>query len=231
MAPYGVRESVTAAPRWYSHGMTFLDRSLRDFLATLAAKTPTPGGGSIAALNASMGFALVSMAARFTSGKKYESVEAEALGVAERCDALRARAQVLIDADTAAYDAVTAAYGLPKATDEERGARAAAIQKALGGAIAVPAETIEVAMAGLEIAAGFAAKSNKNLASDVLVGSGCLFAAVEGARANVRINAASLSDAVSARRFLDASERSYAAAARLHEQVRTAVEPTFNPAK
>ncbi|MBI3819023.1 MAG: cyclodeaminase/cyclohydrolase family protein [Planctomycetes bacterium] len=211
--------------------MTLLDRSLRDLLSSLAAKTPTPGGGSIAALNAAMGAALVSMAARFTAGKKYESVEADARAVAEACDALRERASALVDADSAAYDHVTAAFGLPKNTDAEKAARTEAVQKALRVAIAVPAETLDVSMKGLALAAGFAAKSNKNLASDVLVGAGCLLAAVEGARANVRINAASLADPAGAREYIQSANAAYARAAELHAAVRDAVEPTFAPAK
>lgn len=211
--------------------MTLLDRTIRDLLSSLAARTPTPGGGSIAALNAAMGLALVSMAARFTSGKKYELVEAEATAVANECDRLRETATQLIDEDTAAYDVVTAAFGLPKNTDAEKAARTAAIQAGLAGAIAVPARTIEVSMRGLEIAASFATKSNKNLASDVLVGAGCLAAAVEGARANVRINAASMNDTASAKAFLAAADAAYARAAELHRAVIDGVEPTFSPAK
>jgi methenyltetrahydrofolate cyclohydrolase len=211
--------------------MTYLDRSLRDFLASLAARTPTPGGGSIAALNAGLGLGLVAMAARFTSGKKYEAVEAEAQRVADDCDRLREEASVLVDEDSRAYDAVTQAYGLPKGTDAEKGARTAAIQKAIAGAIEVPARTLAVAMGGLELATSFATKSNRNLASDVLVGASCLFAAVEGARANVRINAAGLADAAKAKKYLDEADRAFAEAGRRLEQVRAGVEPSFQPAK
>lgn len=211
--------------------MTLLDRSLRDFIALLAARTPAPGGGSIAALNAAMGLGLVAMAARFTSGKKYESVEADAQAAAANCDHLRMRASALVDEDTEAYNSVTAAYGLPKTTDSEKAARAEAIQKSLQIAIAVPAETIDVSIKGLQIAAAFAAKSNRNLASDVLVGAGCLAAAVEGARANVRINAVSLSDATKAKKYLEDADAAYAKSAELHNFVRDTVEPTFLPAK
>jgi formiminotetrahydrofolate cyclodeaminase len=211
--------------------MTFLDRSLRDFLASLAARTPTPGGGSIAALNAGLGLGLVAMAARFTSGKNYVAVEAEAQRVAEACDALRAQASELVDADSRAYDEVTKAYSLPKNTEAEKGARTQAIQRALSGAIEVPARTLAVAMGGLELAAGFATKSNRNLASDVLVGASCLFCAVEGARANVRINASGLADAADAKKHLDAADRAFAEAGRLLAKVRDDVEPSFKPAR
>lgn len=203
--------------------MALLDLSLRSFLATLAAKTPTPGGGSVAALNAALGLGLVAMAAQFTSGAKYATVETDAANTIGGCDLLRARATALVDADSAAYDLVTAAYGLPKGTDAEKAARAEAIQRALEGAMDVPQKTIDVAIAGLELAAAFAPKSNKNLASDVFVGATCLLAAVEGARANVKINAAGLTDAAKAQSALAAADAALAKANRLLSQIRTAI--------
>lgn len=207
--------------------MTLLDRSVRDFLASLAARTPTPGGGSIAALNAALGLGLVAMAARFTSGKKYEAVEAEAARAAEECDRLRSEAAGLVDADTDAYDQVTAAYGLPKGTEGEKAARTKAIQDALAVAMAVPERTLAVAVAGLKVAARFAPHSNRNLASDVLVGASCLHCAAEGARANVRINAAGLADAQAAKKSLTAADAAFAEAGALLADVRNLVEPTF----
>jgi formiminotetrahydrofolate cyclodeaminase len=208
--------------------MTLLDRTIRDFLAATAAKTPTPGGGSVAALNAAIGLGLVSMAARFTTGKKYEAVEADAQATAAECDKLREEATRLVDDDTRAYDEVTKAYGLPKNTDAEKAARTGAIQAALGGAIRVPARTLEVSVAGIEVAAKFASKSNKNLASDVLVGASCLYSAAEGARANVRINAAGMTDAAAAKEYLSRADAQFASAARLLGKVRDDVEPSFH---
>jgi formiminotetrahydrofolate cyclodeaminase len=210
--------------------MPLLDQSLRDFLSSLAARTPTPGGGSIAALNAALGLGLVAMAARFTSGKKYETIEAEAQGVAEACDRLRAEVSALVDADTEAYDQVTRAYGLPKGTDAEKAARAAAIQAALSGAIEVPARTLALAVAGLKTAAAFASKSNRNLASDVLVGASCLYSAAEGARANVRINAAGLTDAEKSKKYLTMAGAAFTEAGALLAKVREDVEPSFQGA-
>jgi formiminotetrahydrofolate cyclodeaminase len=186
--------------------MTLLDRSLRDFLASLAAKTPTPGGGAVAALCGAIGAGLVSMAARFTSGKKHASVEEEALRVADACDRLRETLSRLADADCEAYDSVTAAYALPKETEAEKASRARAVESALERAIAVPRETMKASLEGLAIADAFASKANRNLASDVLVGGCCLHAAVEGARANVAINAASFSEPSKGKAHLEAAD-------------------------
>jgi formiminotetrahydrofolate cyclodeaminase len=134
------------------------------------------------------------MAFRFTSGEKFAAVEAAMKARVEELDALRPRGLALVDADSKAYDAVTAAFGLPKTNDAEKSVRAAAIQAALKGALDVPFEVMHLAIAGLELAAAGAADINKNLASDCAVGASCLAAALEGAFLNVKINALSIKD-------------------------------------
>lgn len=172
-----------------------VDQNLSAFAASLAERTPTPGGGSMAAFLAASGAALVAMACRFTSGDKFAAVQAEASAAAESLDRLRQAALELVDRDARAYDAVTAALSMPKSTDAEKAARSAAMQQALRGALEVPFETLELAVRGLELAAPLAAKVNPNLASDCGVGARCLATAAEGAFLNVRINARSIKDA------------------------------------
>ena len=168
-----------------------VDLSLREFAARLAARTPTPGGGSMAACLAACGAALASMAFRFTSGEKFAEVEADMTRRAQALDEARSRALELVDLDAKAYDGVTAAYGLPKANEAEKTDRKAAIQAAMKHALEVPFETMQVAIGALRLAAEGAGAINKNLASDCAVGASCLAAAVEGAFLNVRINAGS----------------------------------------
>lgn len=172
-----------------------IDRSLVAFTDLLAARTATPGGGSMAAFLAASGAALVSMACRFTSGEKHAAVEPAMLAAVAKLDALRPRAMALVDADAASYDAVSAAFALPRADDAQKAARTAAIQAGLRGALEVPFETLGLAVEGLEQAAPRAAEVNKNLISDLGVGARCLASAAEGAYLNVRINAASIQDA------------------------------------
>jgi len=137
----------------------------------------------------------VSMAARFTSGDKYIAV-AQSMGAhAADLDLLRERALALVDRDSAAYDRVTAAFKLPKATDDEKAARSAAIQAATKGALEVPLEVMAVALAVLRHAGAAAGSINPNLASDCGSGAHAALAGLESALANVAINAASLKDA------------------------------------
>src|SRR5262245_12969292 len=107
------------------------DLTLAAFAERIAERTPTPGGGSVAAHLVGVGCALVAMAARVTSGPKFATVEAAMAGRVEELDRLRAEAEPLVDLDSSAYDAVTAAYKLPKTTEAETRARTAAIQIAL----------------------------------------------------------------------------------------------------
>ena len=171
-----------------------IDRSLALFAEALATRTATPGGGSMAAFLTASGAALVSMACRFTSGEKFAVVEPAMVQSVVALELLRPRALELVDLDAASYDAVTAAYGLAKSNDAEKALRAAAIQLALKGALDVPFETMQIALAGLEIAAPIAASINPNLKSDCGVGARCLATALESAFLNVRINAGSIKD-------------------------------------
>jgi formiminotetrahydrofolate cyclodeaminase len=100
----------------------------------------------------------------------------------------------LADADADAYDQVTSAYKLPKATDEERAARGEAIQRALRAATLVPLDTVRAAVEAIAAAKTVARAGNPSAASDVGVALGLLEAAVTGAAANVGINLAAIKD-------------------------------------
>jgi formiminotetrahydrofolate cyclodeaminase len=100
----------------------------------------------------------------------------------------------LADADTASFDAVMAAYRLPKATDDEKAARTQAIQAALRGATEVPLATLRACATALGHARAVAAYGNRSAESDVGVAIGLLNAAATGAAANVRINLGGLKD-------------------------------------
>jgi glutamate formiminotransferase/formiminotetrahydrofolate cyclodeaminase len=164
------------------------DLTLRDFAAAVAAKTSTPGGGSVAAYASTLGAALGAMAARYSEGGASE-------GAAAALDGLRARFLLLVDRDTEAYSKVSAAYGLPKKTDAEKTARRAAIQGALVEAANIPLEGMRAAVEALKALEPLAGACNKNLASDLAGGALLLRAGLEGCAWNVRINATGLADA------------------------------------
>lgn len=163
------------------------------------------------------------MAFRFSTGEKYAAVAPYMAGRAEELDALRARALELVDRDSAAYDKVSAAYKLPKATDAEKAERAKAIQRALQGALELPLETMETALAGLRLAAAGAADVNRNVASDLETGAWFLRSGLEGGLANVRVNAGSIEDRAWLDRRLSAAEALRSESEKLLESVRAAL--------
>src|ERR1700678_27043 len=120
-------------------------RSIEEFLGDLASGAPTPGGGSAAAIMGAMGAALVSMVCNVTIGKKgYEAAEPEMRAVLAESEKLRLRLTAMVAEDVAAFDSLMAGYKLPKANDEEKSRRAAAIQAALRRATEVPLDCARV---------------------------------------------------------------------------------------
>ena len=100
------------------------DLSVTDYLARTASGDPVPGGGSAAALNAALAAGLIEMVARLTVGRKsFEAVDAEMRAVVDRAAALRQKLTGDIDRDSEAYTQVLGAFGMPKATPEEKAAR------------------------------------------------------------------------------------------------------------
>lgn len=164
-----------------------VDMTLRDFAAAVAAKTSTPGGGSVAAYASSLGSALGAMAARYSEGEACQKAAGD-------LDALRARFLKLVDQDTEAYSKVSAAYKLPKKTDADKAARTQAIQAALVDAANVPLEGMRAVIEALKALEPLTLACNKNLASDLASGALLLRAGLEGCGWNVRINAEGLGD-------------------------------------
>ena len=113
----------------------------------------------------------------------------------ERCAALSVELEALVDRDSEAYDLVMAAYKRPKATDEEKAARSAAIQAAMREAIAAPVAVMRACAAAAEQGVVVAALGNPSASSDVRVGFELLGAGLRGARLNVEINLDTVKDA------------------------------------
>jgi glutamate formiminotransferase/formiminotetrahydrofolate cyclodeaminase len=167
----------------------------QDFLEALAADTPTPGGGSAAAYSAAAGAALVAMVARLTLGrKKYAAVETQMRDVLERAEALRQALTAAIAEDATAFEAVMAAFKLPKDTPEENQARQAAIESAMLKAAQVPLEVARKAVEVMRLALQALAHGNLNTISDAATALALARAALSGAACNVRINLSNLKE-------------------------------------
>ncbi len=173
------------------------------FIERLAAGTAAPGGGAAAAFAGAMAAGLVGMVARLTLGKKkYLEVEAQMQAVLEQADKLRADLTAAVAIDSAAFEAVMEAFKLPKATEEQTTARAAAIDQAYIHAAEVPMRVARDAVAVLGLAAIAAERGNLNALSDAGSGAFLARAAFSGAAQNVRANAAVVEDRATAAAWL-----------------------------
>ncbi|MBV8933480.1 MAG: cyclodeaminase/cyclohydrolase family protein [Kutzneria sp.] len=155
---------------------SLLGRTVGGLLADVAARTPAPGGGAVAAITAASAAALVAMAARFSSGDVTE--------LASPADELRARLAALADADSAAYAEVLSAYRLP-VNDPTRHQR---ISEALRAATETPRQMVKAATEVARLAGRLTDEGNPNLAGDSRVAELLARAAAEAAAALVDIN-------------------------------------------
>ena len=186
---------------------SLLDLRLRDLLDRFASTDPTPGGGSAAALSGATAAALVAMVCampRTRTGAALERGRLEtALGWAREASS---RLRSLVDEDSEAFEAVMAAYRLPKATDEERTQRKKAITRAMSHATQVPVRTAEACLVVMRAAVEAAQNGNPKALSDARTGGAMAWAGLLGAVENVRINATS--DDSTAAGLLEAAETS-----------------------
>jgi formiminotetrahydrofolate cyclodeaminase len=173
----------------------FASLSVSDFLDALSSPDPTPGGGTASAITGAIGVSLLMMVSSLAKTKTGSDDERLAMDDARATlGLLRATLVTLADADSAAFDAVMAAYRLPKASDQEKAVRTAAIQQALWAATEVPLETLHACADALAEAPAVARCGNPTAASDVGVAIRLLEAAAAGADANVRINLSGIRD-------------------------------------
>ena len=173
------------------------DLTLREVLDRFAAPTPTPGGGSAAAMAGALGASLLAMVAGLPKTKTGGPEERAALDAA-RAALLDAQRQLvdLIDRDAAAYDAVTAAYRLPKNTDDEKTARKRAIQTAMEGAARAPLQTMRACKAAVDHATAIVSFGSPSAVTDIAVGINLIWNGAQGALLNIDANLDGLDPAV-----------------------------------
>ncbi|MFN8594314.1 MAG: cyclodeaminase/cyclohydrolase family protein [Thermomicrobiales bacterium] len=196
-------------------------RTLTGYLDAVAAGTPTPGGGSVAAVVGAQAAALGEMVANLTDPEKLDGEEGGVLATArDRLTALRAELLRAAVADEAAYDGYRRAASLPKATDAERAARAAAMQTALRTAIEAPLAAARAAADVAALLVPVATIGKRTLLSDAALAALLAETALAGALLYVDVNLALLHDQGAAEEYrrqrqeIAARGRAAAAAAR-----------------
>jgi methenyltetrahydrofolate cyclohydrolase len=202
----------------------FRDLTVAGFVDRLASGEPTPGGGSAAAVAASLAASLVSMVTALSDGRaKYaDHVDLYAVtGPAAR--GLADRFLALADEDAVAYAGFGAAMKMVRDTPGEQAARKEAIRTAARVASQVPFRTVEACQEVVGLAESLAGRSNRNASSDLEVACLLAVAAARAAAANVYVNLPAIEDESAARDLLVRTEQLVDEIERLADHTREVV--------
>ena len=194
------------------------------FTRETASESAAPGGGSVSAAMGAFAAALSTMVANLSSHKRGWDARWKAFSdVAEQGQKLVDELLLLIDEDTAAFNRIMDCFSMPKGTEEEKAARAKALEEATLYAARVPLLTMEASLKALPLALQMAREGNPASASDAGVAALAAVAGIKGARLNVRINAAGLTDKAPAQPLLERADDIVKEAEALEQQVLDAV--------
>ena len=172
-----------------------LEKKTTEFLEVLSSAEPVPGGGGASAAVGAFASALGMMVANLTVGKKkYADVEEEIQSVRSQLKVLQDKLIDLTDKDAEAFAPLSAAYGLPKDTEEQKAAKARIMEGALYDASVVPIEIMETVLEVMRLLKILGEKGSRIAVSDVGVGVLFAQAALEGASLNVFINTKLMKD-------------------------------------
>jgi formiminotetrahydrofolate cyclodeaminase len=197
-----------------------LSLSVRQFIEATAAKTPTPGGGSVAGVVGALAAALAEMSLNFTRGKKkYAKHEEFHARLAPRLEKMRSLFFDLVSDDVSAYQLYQDTSRREDGAEKDQ-----AMQLAVAAAIDVPREAAKLALALLEDLSEFADKCSRFLISDLAAASVLAEATVRLSDLNVRINAPQVSDAAAATEIRQSSSSDLRRARSLVAEIENAVQ-------
>ena len=169
--------------------MEMMERTCSQFLAELASKAPTPGGGGTAALVGAAGVALGNMVGNLTTGKKkYAAVEEKIQALNAKAETLRKELEALVQEDAEAFAPLAAAYGLPKDTPEQAADKERVMETALTRAALVPIKIMQKCLEGITLAYSYAVDGSTMAISDAGCAAVLCKAALQAASLNVFVN-------------------------------------------
>jgi len=169
----------------------FSELKIKEFFEKVASSDPTPGGGSVAAMNVAAGCACALLMANVTLGKeKFASVQNDIQKMILELSEIKKEALSLMDRDKEAYDSVVAAFKMKKDTDPEKEIRKKAIFEATVRSTEVPIKIAETALKSAVIINRLVEIGNKKAVSDSITG---LFNAYAGAISSIAVAKLNLS--------------------------------------
>ena len=175
--------------------MGFSTVPCNEFVEVLSSKAPVPGGGGASALVGAVGTALGNMVGSLTVGKKkYADVEEEMYELKAKASKLQEELLALVEKDAEVFEPLAKAYGMPRATEEEKAEKARVMEIVLKDACSVPMEIMEKCCEAIDLIKEFAAKGSALAISDAGVGAVFCKAALQGASLNVYINTKSMAN-------------------------------------
>jgi len=171
--------------------MKLMERTLTDYLEELRSESPAPGGGSVSALAGAQGMSLLMMVCGLTITREKYAVHHETCKKAlEKAEAIGRELAELVDLDTEAYLEVSAAFKLPKETEEEKAIRKKRVDSAKERVLEIPYQLVKESFDMYEALRIATEYGNKNAISDAGVAAILIHGAIEGAALNVFINLA-----------------------------------------
>lgn len=195
-------------------------KDLRAFANETASESVAPGGGSVSAYVGALGVSLATMVANLSSHKRgWNERWAEFSDAADTGQRIKDAMIRAVDEDTDAFNAIMAAFALPKGTPEEKAARKAAIQQATRGAIEVPLRVVRLGLESFGLIRRMVDTGNPNSITDAGVGALCARAAVLGAALNVKVNAADLEDKAYAQAVVAEADAAMTKATELEQEI------------
>jgi len=229
LRPFDPDEKIIEyAMRRGGNAKRLIDRTVKGFVQETASESVAPGGGSVAALVGSLAAALGTMVANLSSHKRgWDDRWEEFSDWAVKGKHSHERLLQLVDEDTDAFNALMAAFALPKDTEEEKAHRAEQIQEATKNAASVPLLVMRETVKAMETIKEMAEIGNPASASDAGVGILCARAAVLGAGLNVQTNCSSIKDSEFVSKVLKEADELVRLACAIEVEVLDTVQSKF----
>lgn len=175
--------------------MKLVENSILDFNKELASNSPTPGGGSVAALEGALAASLTIMVCELTLANiKYENYFTKCEDIKIRTTKLQTQFLDIIDEDSYSYNKVSEAYKLSKDSEEDKLKRSKIIQERLKESCVPPFKSLELIKEGIDNIEELINSFNKSCSSDLAVAISSYKASCLGEYNNVLINLKSIKD-------------------------------------